>query len=220
MLRHTDLLFHAEHESTSLLNDNEQNGGGLSLFFKSLIKLIGNDRDNWEITLVGHSMGTIVANKIVKEFGNQLPIKKIVYLAAADSIQNYQDTIHRYLQNEKNYDTKMYHFVLHPRAEEGEKNPRYFDLTPRGSLLVWLDNFLSKPLSLQQRTIGRFDNLMKILHDTPKKIQNRIYLRVYSAGNDAEGDNPLTHSDVAGRFKFWEESCLESNSKINHCIVN
>ena len=211
MLRRTDLLFHPEDESTSLI-PTDDDLKGLPYFFDSLEKTIGKEK-NWEITLVGHSMGTIVANKIIKEFGDKLPIKKIVYLASADTIQNYEEAVYPYLKSHEN--TDIYHFVLHPVAEESEQ---FWYLPPRGSLLVWIDNFLSKPLSSKQRTAGRYDNLLPNLHNAPDKIRGRIHLRVFSAGDSAEDKNPQTHSDVAGRFKFWDDTCLESSEK-EGCVI-
>ena len=232
MLRHTDMLFHKEKECIHLLkkeqdkcllrNNNQLNDGGLYFFLKELEEEINKDKnkENWEITLVGHSMGTIVANKIIREFGDDLPINKIIYLASADTVEHYQDTVFPFL---KRSDAKIYHFVLHPRAEEGEKNPSAYipDLAPRGSLLVWIDNFLAKPLSLQQRTIGRYDNLMRSLHDTPDELRGKIHIRVYSAGQDSNENNPLTHSEIAGLFKFWDDNCLELEpaDAAKNCIV-
>jgi hypothetical protein len=42
----------------------------------------------------------------------------------------------------------------HPVAEAGEWYPMLVDLPPRGSLLVWLDNFLANPVTEQERTLG------------------------------------------------------------------
>jgi hypothetical protein len=209
MLRRTELLFNSEDElvESRLTNDatetntlaNMKKNGGLSVFTENLIKKISGNKNNWEITLVGHSMGTIVANKIIRHYGDQLPIKKIIYLAAADTVENYQETIHPYLLHNKN--TEMKHLMLHPRAEEGETNG--FDFGPRGSLLVWLDNFLTNPLTLMERTAGRYDNLLPALHNTPQKIRKRISICVFSAGNKAKEKNPQTHSEMASRFRYW-----------------
>jgi hypothetical protein len=237
MLRHTDMLFHSEDELTesNMTNKAAKMGqlvdlpmhGGLAMFLQKLAKMIEADKANqWEITLVGHSMGTIVANQLVRDFGEKLPITKVVYLAAAATVFDYEVSIFPWLAKTK--DHHMYHFQLHPRAEEGEKMA--FDIPARGSLLVWIDNFLSKPLSPMARTVGRYDNLLPVLHNADlykKSTQNRsddfsirkqISIKIYGAGNQVEYANPQTHSDVAARFKFWEEKCFEPNTNSKDCV--
>lgn len=111
----------------------------------------------------------------------------------------------------------MYHFVLHPRSEEGETNA--FDIASRGTLLTWIDLFFSKPLTLRDRTVGRYDNLLPSLHNVPKEILGRITLRVFSAGKKVENSNPLTHSDVAKRFFFWKEECWKPETSLDNCYI-
>jgi hypothetical protein len=48
---------------------------------------------------MGHSMGAIVLNEIIRRYGEDLPISNIVYLAAACSIRDYQDTVWPYLKS-------------------------------------------------------------------------------------------------------------------------
>lgn len=225
MLRHVDLLFHSEAElqksditDTAWKKDSLATipkHGGLSLFLQKLAEKIKADKTaTWEITLVGHSMGAIVANQLIRNYGENLPIKNIIYLAAATTVHDYENTIYPYLSKDLN-NRHMYHFLLHPRAEEGEN--MFYELVSRGSLLVWIDNFLSKPLSPMDRTVGRYDNLLSALHNADPSIRKQISLRVYSAGDSAEYTNPQTHSDVAARFKFWEEACWKPNPQAE-CI--
>lgn len=223
MLRHTELLFESEQElkSSPLTNaaTTQHNlaelpaHGGLSQFLEMLAtKIQADPTANWEITLVGHSMGTIVANKIIERFGDRLPIKNILYLAAADTVQHYQQAIYPYLQQNDTHG--LHHFMLHPQAEEGEISLGMpWDIPPRGSLLVWIDNFLSKPLTGTDRTVGRYDNLLPALHNAPSDIRDRISVKVFSAGNPVEPDNPLGHGDVGRRFKFWETKCWEATTE-------
>jgi hypothetical protein len=49
--------------------------------------------------------------------------------------------------------------MLNPKAETGELQKKFLDLPPRGSLLVWIDDFLSNPVHEQDRTMGRWTNL-------------------------------------------------------------
>ena len=227
MLRHTELLFESEQElkSSPLTNaaTTQHNlaelpaHGGLSQFLEMLAtKIQADPTANWEITLVGHSMGTIVANKIIERFGDRLPIKNILYLAAADTVQHYQQAIYPYLQQNDTHG--LHHFMLHPQAEEGEISLGMpWDIPPRGSLLVWIDNFLSKPLTGTDRTVGRYDNLLPALHNAPSDIRDRISVKVFSAGNPVELDNPLGHG--VGR-KFLGNQVLGSDNRKRCCQPN
>src|SRR5207248_2999500 len=93
------------------------------------------------ITLVGHSMGAIVCNRIVGGYP-ELKFKDIVYMGAACSVREFQANVVPYLVNNRH--TRFYNLSLHPQCEAGEislSQPKIkFDIAPRGSLLVWLDN--------------------------------------------------------------------------------
>lgn len=225
MLRHTDLLFQTEDELddsklTQYARDkhtlaNIPKHGGLALLLQKLSEKIKSDKSiDWEITLVGHSMGTIVANQLIRQFGDQLPIKNIIYLAAAISIHDYEDTIYPYLEKDQN--RKIYHFMLHPNAESEESMG--LELASRGSLLVWIDNFLSKPLSPLDRTVGRYINLLPALHNANESIRDQIFVRIYRAGVNSQNSDPQTHSDVAARFQFWKQKCWHPFTK-EQCII-
>ena len=116
LLYHVDKEFHVENDPRSLsarARGDSQVGlsripasGGVSLFMKEFIyKYCADIRDHsgeWEITLVGHSMGTIVLNELIRNFGTipaeqcgnpqpiHLPVKNIVYMASASTIRHYE----------------------------------------------------------------------------------------------------------------------------------
>ncbi|MGB0911568.1 MAG: hypothetical protein ACPGYT_14490, partial [Nitrospirales bacterium] len=198
--------------------------GALSIFFRKLAKEIVNDYPNWSITLVGHSMGAIIANHILRDFGTCLPIDNIVFMAAASTINSYKDSVIPFMEMRvrQNQDVpqgvfnaphesmpKVHHLTLHELAETSETN--FWNLPPTGSLLVWIDNFLSTPNTPMDRTSGRFTNLMLSLHTTPDAIRRHISIKRFPGGGSGWGGTsdgiPENHSDFAGRFRFWEKSC-------------
>ncbi len=254
MLRSVAQLFH--YDGSPLPNRNEDESGeveydftrtgALAVFFDQLRTQICNydkqtmntrsshrvgcpNKDNWEITLVGHSTGAIIVNRIIREFGD-LPIKNVVYMAAASTVKDYQDTIFPYLLERnvgaaskdltRRCDTKnasndsstdgrnvvcVYHLMLHEAAESGEWFNDILDPFPRGSLLVWLDNFLSHPLSREDRTLGRFTNFIAAAHHTPALI--RPYISIVKFGVGEGVLSPQKHGDFGGRLKFWIPKC-------------
>jgi hypothetical protein len=274
MLRSVSQLFHYDGEQSihtnlgsapSDPNDYKQTGA-LSLFFMDLSnKICGPakkadgtsaqekrcaNENNWEITLVGHSTGTIVIHHIIREFGH-LPISNIVYMGAASTIKDYQNTIFPYLKTRNvqttdstqkegattgtstGHDTNppstlakcerppsknpvcVYHLMLHETAESGEWLNEYWDPTPRGSLLVWLDSFLSHPLSNEDRTIGRFTNFITAVHHTPQDLRPYIFATKFGVGEYLT--SPQKHGHFS-HLKFWRSECWKPTGIAQECF--
>lgn len=120
MLRRTRTLFHSDSEFRNPSPDRHASGG-LHKFLTRLrtIMTANEGQGSWEITLVGHSMGTIIVNELLRQFP-KLPIKHIVYMAAACGVRDYQDTLFPYLAAHR--PAEMYHLTLHTLADQNELN--------------------------------------------------------------------------------------------------
>lgn len=225
MLRRTRLLFTRDDEFYHPRSDLTEQGrerlveiprrGGISIFLRRLAKEIreakGKNGREWQITLVGHSMGTIIVNQMLREVIQlrlDLPITNIVYMAAAAAVRDVLDSMVPYLQ--KRPKAKFYNLMLHPIAEERESYQLAdvpIDPGPRGSLLVMIDNFLSKPLTYLDRTAGRYQNFLPAVHAIPKNLWPRVHIKTFSVGEDVRSKNPQKHGEFTSRFKFWVEEC-------------
>jgi hypothetical protein len=133
-----------------------------------------------EITLVGHSMGTMVLNEWLRR--DILDRKhglyqQIVYMAAACSVRDFSRAVVPYLL--ENPQTQFYNLMLHPLADLRERG-RGYDLPPRGSLLVWLDDFLTEPQTPLDRTLGRWDNIVSATEVIPKPIRKQVTLKAFA----------------------------------------
>lgn len=127
----------------------------------ALWRLGGSGEEDWrppvEITLVGHSIGALVLNRIVAS-DHQLPIKRILYLAPAASVDEIDGFIWSHLL--KNRDTNdrpsasLWTFTLNRQDEVRERDPS--TLLPRGSLLVWIDSFFEPIGEPGDRRFGRY----------------------------------------------------------------
>lgn len=203
MLRRTKTLFHTDSDFRNPSLDTRPSGG-LYKFLVQLQQIMVTDgeRDSWEITLVGHSMGTIILNEIVRIFPD-LPIKNVVYMAAACSVRDYQDTVFPYLATHDS--TEMYHLTLHPQADQNELN--LAGLAIDGSLLVWIDEFLASPLTPMDLVAGRYTNLIASLHNMPSapQIRSRIHIKAFGVGNSLRGTDPQIHGDF-DNYYFWRPS--------------
>ncbi len=227
MQRHALLGFHGPGEATSYSIHGE---GGLGSFFTALKKHLGCDGTGstctagWNITLIGHSMGTIVANQVLREFP-ELPIDQIVYMAAACSVRDYEDSVIPFLKAHQN--TNMHHLLLHDFAEIRDQYAIKFDfleLAPSGSLLVWIDNYFTTPSTLRDRTAGRFDNLLLFLGDTPESVRKRVHVKTFGVGRKIEPTDPqhhgsfndfdcADHEDGPHYGKFWDEKFWQTEAE-------
>jgi hypothetical protein len=161
--------------------------------------------------LVAHSAGAIIANRAMREVPD-LPIKNIVYMAAASSLEDYETTVIG--DGEKtgflalHPQAQVYHLVLHPQAELHEFNWAYGGglLIPRGSLLDWLDDFLTDPTALRQRMAGKISNLAQRLQSVPASLQDRVHVKVFDFGVPLR--TPPS-SGVPTELVGWYEWCDE-----------
>ncbi len=179
--------------------------GSLARFLHRLSEEL--EGDDWEITLAGHSMGAIVINGVVEYFGERLPIQNLVYMASADTLQSFEDVAIPHL--ERNAEAAVYHLALGRKAEVREVNA--FDLPPRGSLLVWLDDYLDDPQITEGRTAGRINNLLRIAPapELPDDVRSRIHFKAYGHGKCVKGTHPRRHGAFSSSFRFWKPECWE-----------
>jgi hypothetical protein len=164
-----------------------------------------------EISLVGHSMGTIIMDQWLRN-SPELELSNVVYMAGATSVSDYQGSMIIYLQRQRDRRssgqggaqkmplTNVYHLVLHPVAEISETGVA--DLAPRGSLLVWIDNYFSRPVTPLDRTMGRFFNLMPELARTAPELRPQIHAKVFRVGASRSKTDPQIHGDFSD-FPFW-----------------
>jgi pimeloyl-ACP methyl ester carboxylesterase len=242
MIRHVQVGFH--NDGVEDLQDKDrimeeprprtdafpEGDGGVARFMRRLREEIENTSRNcgadpdhpclqWELTLIGHSMGSIMANHILFEFGDGPEFKNIVYMAAAASVNDYEHTALEYLK--KHTETQMYHLTLHDFAEIRDQYA--WEVPPSGSLLVWIDNFLSKPATLRDRTVGRYVNLMLALPATPRNLRSRIHVKTFGVGEVLEWSDPQHHGDFNDflgqpsptglRAKFWDSEFWKPDVK-------
>jgi|SoiMethySBSTD1v2_1073268.scaffolds.fasta_scaffold366130_1 hypothetical protein len=177
-----------------------------------------------EVTLIGHSMGSMVANRLLQRgvtFGEDeagaapkslveqtakaashrnftVPeFQDVVYMAAACSIHQYEASALPYLTQHRR--TRFFHVMLDPDSETRET---YFAaLSPKGSLLVWIDDFLSNPQTLGDRTAGRYVNLLPALNHTPAALRDRVFVKLF---DDGDPQYPQKHGEF-GDKEFWTE---------------
>jgi pimeloyl-ACP methyl ester carboxylesterase len=216
MLRRTKTLFRTPGDfkiNASGNSMNQEPNGGLSKLMRMLRKLkVSKNADKFSVTLMGHSMGTIVASEILRKYSENedFDYDNIVYMAAATSIRDFETSVVPYLKAHS--ESNFYNLTLHPYAEENENTG--YDFLPRGSLLVWLDDFATIPATPADKTLGKWNNAIRAWPYIPNEIRSRITLKGFGVVNDSKSNitDPQKHgqfNDV--KFRFWRHKFREIN---------
>jgi len=175
------------------------------------LKSFSEGHPDLEITLTGHSMGTIVISNLLRDTDimEHVNVKNIVYMAAACSIRDFQSSVIPFLQADKNRDTRFFNLTLHPINDADELNWSYLDLIPRGSLLEWIDNFYTTPETHLDRTMGKWTNVVQAMNIIPDGVRDRVTIKGFGLGK-IEEFGPQMHGEFDDfspdlKWKFWDE---------------
>jgi len=167
-------------------------------------------KQDLKVNLVGHSMGAIIANRMLRD-NPKHEFDNVVHMASADSIDSTVSSVVPFLR--ENSKAEFYSMLLHPRNEDAERNA--FGAAPSGSLLVYIDDMFTSPDSFLSRRAGRWDNMASALGRLPieNDVQSRINFTVFGVDNDALRENktntkdrvkhPQKHGDFS-RLAFWD----------------
>jgi hypothetical protein len=144
-----------------------------------------------QLTLIGHSMGSITINELVYRFP-ELPYSDIVYMAAAASTRDTRRAIEpllrRSMQQRGNDGLRFYNLVLHPLNDARERSEH--GAVPSGSLLVWIDEMYEPAKTPEDRTFGYWPNVKaaRFIFERPEGeagggaplVADRMLYRVFS----------------------------------------
>ncbi len=195
--------------------------GGLAKFLDRLVELIDDDDREWRIVLAGHSTGTLVVNEILRRYpAEQLPVERLVYMAAASSSEDLdRDVIARLEQlralpaeARPKRELEIFHLTLHPWQEN--RQAMLYDIGPRGSIIVAVDDFIDKPKTTTSRVAGRLDNLVRQVQKWPPEVRDVSYVKAFGAGHceDMAVNHPKAHGHFSTRLRYWEDVCVRPGS--------
>jgi pimeloyl-ACP methyl ester carboxylesterase len=180
--------------------------GGMDLFGRELRKYL-QSHPNTRVTVVAHSMGAIVANEVIRRYGDDLQIANIVYMAAACSVEALDQVIIPFLRSHSS--TKFYNLCLHPANDYSDLAfPILAPIAPRGSLLDWIDRYYSSTETDYGWTLGKWDNAILasksyLRHPGARNLRSQIHIKAFGFG-PPEAHGPQHHGGF-DRWKFWEE---------------
>ena len=165
--------------------------GGFYLLFKRLQETFYSKGDVCQgprITVIGHSMGSMVANEILRDFPD-LPFENIVYMAAASSIRDFKAAVEPILRSPKCPDLRFYNLSLHQYWDAREIE--LHGAAPMGSLLEWIDNIFESPITPIDRTLGKWDNVVYAEDQFDPVAMDRMFFHRFGLS----APDPLMHGE-------------------------
>ena len=128
------------------------------------------------VTLVGHSMGTMVINLLVEAFPH-LSYRDIVFFSGAATINQTKAALDPLLREGKG-NVRFYNLMLHPMNDAREITMAW-RWRPSGSLLVWIDDMLEHPDTLLDRTVGQWTNMRGGRRHFSREAREWMQLKVF-----------------------------------------
>lgn len=205
MKRKTSIMFRPQKEFDFRRNNFSYETGlpstptGPAYWTFELVSQLKKTNPELVVTLIGHSMGAIVANEAVKTVEN-LQVDHLVFMGAACSIKDVEHGVIPAL--ESNQVKQFYNLTLNPLAESKET---YFGITHAGSLLEWIDNYFEQIDDFQDRTFGKYENMLTAAHLFPENTRSQVVLKSFDFKKD--GSVPFKHgqfNDIKKvTYRFW-----------------
>jgi pimeloyl-ACP methyl ester carboxylesterase len=206
MKRRTNNVFYP----TSLFDERISKGVSGGDFFEKLIDRARQVRERknameYEVTLVGHSMGSIVINLTLERHGENWiessVLKNIVYMAAAASIDDTLSAVSPVIKNQES-PVQFFNLTLNRVAEISETH--LFGAVPLGSLLVSIDQHYERPEHPLKRTIGSEVNVLSAIDIIDSRFKGAVREPVFKAFDRCPGKYPAEHGDF-GYLAYWRE---------------
>ncbi len=170
------------------------------------------EKDQYQVTLVGHSMGAMIVNRAL-EYLPDFPVNNLVYMGSADTLASFLSRTVGFVRHKKqvhDITVNVYNLHLHPESEDRESTA--FGIGPSGSLLVWIDGMFEQPDYILHRTAGRWTNMWQMI-ELLKNISeedgtsDQFHFKIFDAcpKRREECTSPQRHGDLDERT-FWRES--------------
>jgi hypothetical protein len=210
-----------------LFDSRERERGNVGLpggeFFRLLLDRIRLDSAHaWDVTLVGHSMGTIVINQALGIYQEDWlatgALTDIVYMAAACSIEDALTAIAPMLRGIPEPESSLgspgraanfHNLTLNRIAEVAETHAG--GLIPTGSLLVSIDQHLEKPGHPLGRTLGSEVNVLSMMNIISEELQGIRGRAVFKSFDRHPGKVPEAHGDF-NKVAFWKRDVWSLDS--------
>jgi hypothetical protein len=208
MIRRSTIVFQRSESFEATFSDSVNTmisppDGALSLFMDELVKLV-KDNPDYEITLIGHSMGAFILNEMLCRY-DMLFYKNLVYMAPACSCSEAARALRPYL--EKYPKSTFYNLCIQPNLDS--KAMMAGGLLPRGSVLTWIDLYFTNPLTSNDHCLGIWYNAMYSMPRLLGEVQDQCVIKAFGVKdpvtNTIDVNMPEDHTDFSDtKLRFWE----------------
>ncbi|WP_404394004.1 hypothetical protein [Pseudoalteromonas phenolica] len=194
-----------------------QSGEHLGTFFEFILnKEKSYPALDIELTLIGHSMGTIAINNLLSKYKQDWEetsiLKDIVYMAAAANINDTLSIVPTILRNNIN-DIGFHNLTLNRVAESAEVYG--YGLLPSGSLLVSIDKYHDSPEHHLLRTMGTELNVHSSLDVITEAFSGMTDPVSFKSFNSINHSLPKKHGDF-GCILYWKSSTWDIRNEEGH----
>ncbi len=202
-----DITFKKQRQETADM-ELKPPDGALTLFMNAIRDLQKQDK-KYTVTLIGHSMGGLIANLLVRRYYD-IKYDNIVFMASAASVHSTMGSVVPYLRNNPN--TRFYNLCLHPNADL--YNTMSLIGLPRGSILSWLDLYFTNPINPSDGCVGLWTNIIPQISSLPPEVRSRFIVKAFGIGDPATNkiqiNMPEHHTDFSEpKLKFWKKTFWE-----------
>lgn len=198
MSRRIDMMYSVQKAPRRFGNIGRDEQPGV---MRTFLDALSERREKWNddagcelrLDFVGHSMGALVGSRLLREYPD-LEFDRIVFMAAASTVEDFVTTVPQYL--DRHPDAAFFSLGL-SNIDEGNELTLLSSAFPRGSLLVWVDNFFDPILSPEDYRLGDFMNspVFRLPASTDDSVCKRVRM-VKVAGERADRTGwPRRHGD-------------------------
>ena len=218
MHRRTNLAFQRDERRlarSQVVATPHPNDGAVGVLLTRLGEQVQRDTLGYEITVIGHSMGAIIANEMVRQRPD-LPWRNIVFMAGAASMREFSLGVLPYLRRAvaEGRPGRLYDLMLHPHADlRGWVGPEILKpasaLLPYGSLLEYVDRYFVNDETRREYVVGKYRNFTELAYIIEAgPVRGRIHLKAFGyrsgKGCDVVQDLPFEHAHFQDtRVPFW-----------------
>lgn len=185
----------------------EQGVPGSEVFPAVLLRARASTQYQYQLTLVGHSMGTMVMNHALTRYRDEFlagdELHNIVYMAAAADISESLDALTPIMVLNgapRSKPVNFYNLTLNRVAEVAEMH--WFGALPTGSLLISIDQHHERPEHPVRRTLGSEVNVLTALDEFDEAFAGVRGELVFKAFDREPDEKPHMHGDFS-KMPFW-----------------
>ncbi len=192
--------------------------GALELLAQMLLSMIARGED-FRITVAAHSMGAHIANELLARYP-ELPVDKVLFMSPACSFREFSSTtlefVRHTVEDDARPNCKFYCLTLHPHREQTEK--ALGGVPPHGSLLVYIDDYITDHHSVTDLTLGAWNNVMRALPtlrfhrcdarcavDCKKReVRELLHFRMFEWDSHATGHGQIDNCRIWRPEEYWQ----------------